>query len=130
MKRQLLYRPPDDPLATQYQLRKYTKHTVPDPTDQLQSIFATGSPHRYKDYIVDTLAAGAVELDARGRTNIILAAGKEVGFRFEYGQLVAPQDAIKVVLSSEDGRVHSFTVESEPFRGATCPDCGRWAMVV
>jgi hypothetical protein len=126
----LLYKPPDDPLATEYQLKKYTKHTVPDPSDNLQSIFATASTQRYEDYILASVAAGAVEPDARGRTNIILAAGKAVGFRFEYGQLVAPQDAVKVVLSSEEGRVHSFTVESGPFRGATCPDCGRWAVVV
>lgn len=129
MKRGFLYTLPDNPLATQYQLGKYLKHTIPDPTDKLQSIFATASPRRYKDYIVDTLAAGAVEQDARGRLNIILAAGWEMGVRFEYGQPVAPQDAIKVVLSSEDGRVHSFTVESGPIRGATCPDCGRGMVV-
>jgi len=128
--RQLLYPLTADPLTSTYQWDKYAKHTVPDPTEKLQSIFNTASTQGYADYLIDTQAAGAVEVDTRGRTNIILAARKEVGLRFEHGQPVAPEDAIKVVLSSEAGRIHGFSIESGPFRGATCADCGRVDIIV
>jgi hypothetical protein len=126
--RQRVYRPPTDPLATPYQLGKYLKHTVVDPTFMVQSIFNSTSTQAYEHYVVEATTAGAVELDGWGRWNLIVAAGKEVGVRYKRGRPVAPQDAIKAVLSSEDGRVHAFTVESGPFRGITCPDCGRVAI--
>jgi hypothetical protein len=107
------------------------KHTVPDRTFLVQSVFNTPSTQAYEGYIIDTLAAGAVEIDPAGRTNLIWAAGEDVGFRFEAGQqLVIPQDAIKVVLSSDAGKVHAFSVHSSDFAGSRCPDCGRWAIVI
>jgi hypothetical protein len=128
--RQIFYPLQADPLTSTYQWDKYAKHTVPDPTEKLQSIFHTASTQGYADYLIDTQAAGAVEVDARGRINIILAAGKEVGLRFEHGKPVAPEDAIKVVLTSEAGLVHGFTIASGPFSGATCADCGRGDIIV
>lgn len=128
--RQRVYRPPTDQLATAYQLGKYLKHTVVDPTFAVQSIFATASTRAYEHYLVDAVTAGAVEQDARGRWNLIVPAGTVVGYRVEHGTVVAPQDAIKAVLSSEDGRVHAFTIESSPFRGVTCTDCGRVNLIV
>lgn len=128
--RQRIYRPPTDPLATDYQLGKYLKHTVVDPTFAVQSVFNSASRRAYEDYVVDAMTAGAVEQDARGRWNLIVPAGKEVGLRFEHGKPVAPQDSIKAVLSSEDGRVHAFTIESGPFRGITCADCGRGDLII
>ena len=55
--RQLLYPLPADPLTTAYQLRKYTKHTVVDPTSGLQGIFASTEAKVSADYLVDTRAA-------------------------------------------------------------------------
>jgi hypothetical protein len=129
IKRQRVYRPPSDPLATEYQLGKYLKHTVLDPAFAVQSIFISASTRAYEHYIVDAMTAGAVEEDARGRWNLIVPAGKEVGIRYEHGQPVAPEDAIKAVLSSEDGRVHAFSVEFSSFQGVACLDCGRVAIV-
>lgn len=126
--RQRIYRPPADPLATDYQLGKYLKHTVVDPTFAVQSIFNSTSTQAYERYLVNTVAAGAVEQDARGRWNLIVPAGREVGVRYEAGRPMASEDAIKAVLSSEDGRVHAFTIESGPFRGVPCVDCGRVAI--
>jgi hypothetical protein len=127
--RQRVYQPPTDPLATAYQLGKYLKHTVVDPTFTVQSIFNSTSTQAYEHYVVEATTAGAVELDARGRWNLIVAAGKEVGVRYERGRPVAAEDAIKAVLSSEDGRIHAFTIEVSPFRSIRCPDCGRVAVV-
>jgi hypothetical protein len=125
----LLYAPPADPLATQYQLGKYMKHTNPDPKYPVQSVFATASTQAYEHYIVSSLAAGAVALDARG-TTVIWVAGKDIGFRVEQGQLIAPQDAVKVVLSTDPEKTHGYSVHSSTFTGATCAQCGRWAVVM
>jgi len=54
--------------------------------------------------------SGAVELDDRGRRNIIWLAGEPTGFRYEAGIPVGPTDAVKVVLSSEARKVHAFPV--------------------
>jgi hypothetical protein len=127
---QFLNPPPADPLATQYQLGKYLKHTLPDPTYPVQSIFNTPSTQAYEHYIVSSLAAGAVELDMRGRMNTIWAAGMPVGFQLNHGQLITPpQDAVKVVRSSDTGKVHAYSAHSTTFAGAECAECGRWAVV-
>jgi hypothetical protein len=128
--RRLLLPPPPDPLATDYQLGKYLKHTTPNAIYPVQSIFNTASTQAYETYVVTPLAAGAVEVDARGRINALWAAGKDVGLRFEHGRLVAPTDTIKVVLSSDAGLVHPYSIQSSTVAGAKCPDCDCWAIVV
>jgi hypothetical protein len=128
--RQLLYPLPADPLTTAYQLRKYTKHTVVDPTCGLQGIFASSEAKVYADYLVDTRAAGGVIVDAWNRFNIVLCAGREVGYHYEHGQLIAPADAIQQMLSSDEGRVHAYPIQSSRVTGRKCDDCGGWALVV
>ena len=131
VKRQILYPPPTDPLATQYQLGKYLKHTIPDRNYPVQSVFNSLSTQVYEDYLVRTLTAGAVEVDAKGRTNVVWVAGTPVGFQLEQGgRIVRPQDAVKVVLSSDTGKVHAYSAHSTTFIGAKCADCDRWNVVV
>jgi len=123
-KRNLLYPPPEDPLASKYQVEKYLKHTIRDPAFSVQSVFATQSTQAYADYFVAALAPVAVEVDEKGRSNIIVAAGKTVGVQLNQGQLVGPpQDAVKVVLSSDPWRVHAYPAHSTTFTGAKCSDC-------
>ncbi len=52
--RGLLYPLPENPLATSYQMGKYAKHTVVDPTCGVQGIFTSTEAKVYKDYIVDS----------------------------------------------------------------------------
>ena len=106
-----------------YQLDKYMKHTVPDPNLDLQSVFADPTTEAYAKYVVDAAAAGCVEFDDRGRRNIIWVAGRTVGFRLEGGVLQQPQDAVKLVLSSETGLVHAFPENSTNFSTCTCAAC-------
>lgn len=129
-RRQLLYPLPAAPLGTTYQLRKYRKHTVVDPTWGVQGIFASTEEKAYADYLVDTRAAGSVMVDTWNRFNIVLCAGRDVGYHYEHGQLIAPADAIQQVLSSEDGRVHAYPIRSSTVTGRKCDDCGGWALVV
>lgn len=113
-----------EPLGTQYQLTKFMKHTVPSTCHDVVSVFESTSTGRYEQYVVDAGASGAVEIDDRGRRNIVYLAGERAGFRWERGVLQGPQDGIKVVLSSESGRVHAFPIEPSALRTGRCTRCG------
>jgi hypothetical protein len=58
--RQLLYPLPADPLTTAYQLRKYTKHTVVDPSVRVEfeSVRATAYP---RPWSARALGVGAIK---------------------------------------------------------------------
>jgi hypothetical protein len=123
-KRKLLYPPPPDPLASQYQVEKYLKHTIRDPAFSVQSVVATRNTQACADYFVAAQAPVAAEVDEKGPSNIIVAAGKTVGVQLNQGQLVGPpQDAVKVVLSSDPWKVHAYPAHSTTFTGAKCSDC-------
>lgn len=129
--RGLLYPLPADPLATSYQMEKYAKHTLIDPTFSVQGIFTSTEARVYKDYVVDVRAAGGVIVDDRNRFNIVVAAGKDIGYQYEYGKVVAPTDAIQLVLSSEAGRLHAYPIQSARVVGLACstPGC-QWPVLV
>ena len=111
-------------VASTYQLAKYLKHTVPDAQVAIQSVFDTPSTQAYAGYLVGALAAGSIEIDDRGSTNVIWAAGNPTGFLFRDGALVQPQDAVKVVLSSNASKVHAYPANSTNFLSVTCSHCG------
>lgn len=73
---------------------------------------------------MNTALAGSVEIDDEGRTNIIWGAGKTVGFHCEHGELKHPEVVVKVVLSTDSGRIHAYPQSSTEFVGASCSDCG------
>jgi hypothetical protein len=112
-----------DPLQSQYQLDKFIKHTVPL-VHPSASVFNSTSTGVYANYILDTAASGAVEIDAHGRRNIVWIAGRENGFSFRGGTLVGPTDGVKVVLSSEATLVHAFPISSTSLATHTCAWCG------
>lgn len=111
-------------LGTHYQLAKFMKHTVPGALHDAVSVFESTSTGRYEQHVVDAGASGAVEIDERGRRNIILLAGERTGFRWEGGVLQGPQDGVKVVLSSESGKVHAFPIDASALRTDRCARCG------
>ena len=111
-------------VASEYQLEKYIKHTIPDSRFPVQSVFETPSTQVYRTYALETLAAGAVEIDDAGRKNVVWVAGRQTGFRFEYGQLVQPTDAVKVLLSSNSTLLHAHPDNSTSFGAAVCARCG------
>jgi hypothetical protein len=120
---------PDPPagkvVRTLYQYRKHQKHTSPDPTYPIQSVFSDSSTSVYAGYIVNALHNGAVEVDDDGRRDIIWCAGRYTGFRYELGILVQPNDAVKIVLSSDTGLVHAFPENSTNFNTRFCEYCGK-----
>ena len=113
------------PFSSTYQLEKYIKHTVPDSTCLYQSIFDNSATTHYREAIVNTACAGAVEHDDRGRKNLIyVATTGRIGCSFRNGVLERPNDTIKVVLSSDPARVHAFTENSTKYLTALCEKCG------
>ena len=111
----------DDP----YQLGKYLKHTVPDPTYNVQSVFASPSTQAYENYIVSSSLSGSVQIDRKGRRNLIWVAGTPTGFQQKNGVLQHPQDAVKVVLYTDTRKIHAFPQSSTQFTADACPDCGK-----
>ena len=65
-------------------------------------------------------------------STIVVAAGKDIGYQYEYGKVVAPTDAIQLVLSSEAGRLHAYPIQSARVVGLACstPGCQRPVLVV
>jgi hypothetical protein len=112
-------------IGTQYQLEKYVKHTVPDPRYNVQSVFNSTSTQVYATYVVESMAAGSVEVDHRGRNNVIWYAGQPTGFLYERGKIKLPEDGVKIVLTTSTGQVHAYPVVSQPVQSATCADCRR-----
>jgi len=111
-------------METGYQLEKYMKHICPASSEVIQSVFATASTSAYGSYVVNATLAGSVEIDDKGRANIIWAAGEKIGFLYEHGVLKHPEHVVKVVLTTDSGRVHAYSQSSTEFAGASCLDCG------
>jgi hypothetical protein len=109
------------PLQSAYQLGKFVKHTVPGGD---ASVFESTASGPYGRYIVGAAASGLVELDDRGRRNIIYIAGQKTGFNYKDGALVGPTDAVKVVLSSGGKKVHAFPVSAAALATKRCASCG------
>ena len=109
---------------TSYQLGKYMKHTVPDPNLATQLVFNSPSTQAYENYVVSSSLSGSVEIDDGGRRNVIWAAGNAIGFKQEHGVLKHPEDCVKVVLSTDTGRIHAYSQSSTEFSGSNCDDCG------
>jgi hypothetical protein len=114
--------------GTTYQLDKYIKHTIPDPAYDVQSLFADPSTEAYANYVLDATAAGSVEFDSLNRRNVVWVAGETVGFGLRGGIVQQPQNAVKVVLSSETDRIHAYPESSTKFSTCTCSQCGSSAI--
>ena len=54
-KRGYLNVPTSSPLNSNYQLEKYMKHTVPNPSYSVQSVFPSASTQAYQNYLLSTL---------------------------------------------------------------------------
>lgn len=114
----------DTLLESNYQLEKYIKHTCPSTKEIIQSVFSNPSTSSYADYIVNAGFAGSVEIDIYNRTNIIWVAGESIGFNFKNGVPVHPENVVKVVLSTDENRIHAFSQSSTKFLSAKCILCG------
>ncbi len=113
-----------DPLQSPYQYGKFQKHTELSTSYSLQSVFGSTSTGEYADYVVRAGSSGAVEIDDRGRRNLIVLATSPTGVEYRHGVKRATADAVKVVLSSAADQVHAFPFSFSNAHTERCLNCG------
>lgn len=110
-------------MVSEYQLEKYIKHSIPSQDYPYHSVFDNSSTDVYRNYVINASCSGSVEIDNKGRRNIVWIAGRKVGAFFKNGKLHLPHDAVKVALSSERDKIHAFTESSTKFSTFLCKRC-------
>jgi len=59
------------------QLDKFIKHTMPTASYKINSVFQTNDYDQFKNYMVNSICSGSVEIDNLGRMNIVWVAGEK-----------------------------------------------------
>lgn len=113
------------PSGTGYQLEKYYKHTVPPECSGTISIFEKDENKKYKEYFINSMASGCVEIDGHGRKNIVWVAGEKQGLMFKDGSLMNDVDCVKVVLPDDPKKIHAFPTGSNSLSTEICTKCGK-----
>ncbi len=103
------------------------KHTAPSASAvyPINSVFNDSTYQSYENHIVNAAASGFLEIDDKGRKNIIWFAGSQIGVEYHNGVFVTPTDGVKLVLSEDDNRLHAFSIGSSPLQSASCAFCGK-----
>ena len=101
---------PSDLLATDYQRAHFQKHTAPDKTYPLNSIFADPTLESYRGFVVSAAASGCVQVDERGRTNAFWVAAEPPGVTYENGRFEVSANAVIVVRRHDQDTVHAYPV--------------------
>lgn len=115
---------PESLIGTDYQLEKSIKHTAPTGIYHVNSVFADPSSDIYREYVVTATVSGSVQVDDRGRTNLLYLAGSPIGATFERGVIVTPADTIVVVFHDDRWRIHAYPAPSTGYGDAYCANCG------
>ncbi|MBR10820.1 MAG: hypothetical protein CMP48_24475 [Rickettsiales bacterium] len=108
-----------------YQLTKFLKHTLPVTQSGLVSVFVDPSYLTYKDYTVNTLFSGSVEIDDSGRKNILWLANENAGSTFLDGAFQNSGSLIKVVLPDDVNKIHAYPIDSGSLVTRVCSKCGK-----
>lgn len=111
--------------GTSYQCGKFMKHTAPTGTFlEKNSIFVDPTYKNYRDNVITGSISGMVEIDERGRKNIIWHAGKVTGVMLVNGVYVAPEDGVKIVLSENEEKIHAYPISGIVGLVRKCQRCG------
>lgn len=111
--------------GSSYQLSKFIKHTTPMSLFGRISVFNQPEYKNYRGYSVSASVSGSVEIDSRERMNIIWYAGRNVGVTYNNGCFECDADTIKVVLSHDENKIHTFPVSSIIYDSKKCKMCGK-----
>lgn len=112
-------------IGTSEQLVKFIKHTHPTGTYNINSVFSDPSYNKYSDYVVNTLVSGSVQIDDKGRLNVIWLAGEQTGFTFIDNQPSIPTDAVLVAWHNNKFKIHAFPLNSYTLFSEVCSVCGK-----
>lgn len=108
-----------------YQLSKFMKHTMPSGWVGVNSVFTDPSYETYANYLVSTTHSGCLEIDDRGRKNMIWYAGSGTGLTYENGLFKFSGDGVKVVCAEDEHKIHGFPFDSAMIRPKFCHSCGK-----
>src|SRR5438094_638419 len=115
---------PPNFLPSSYQLEKEKKHTTVSSVKGWLGVFNLTGSETYWDYVVNPLASGCVEIDTRGRRNIILVGSQTAHVTFLNGSFVGPADTVKVVCAQDSSRAHPFPIATSALSVGSCATCG------
>ena len=110
--------------GNKYKLEKFVKHNYPTKIEKIHSIFADPSMSKYSEYVVNTSASGCLEIDDKGRMNLIFAAGEVTGYTFVNGTLYRPDNAIRLVFYQDQENIHAFSTSGSVIP-QVCSKCGK-----
>jgi hypothetical protein len=112
-------------LASQYQHDKHVKHTIPNVSYPVQSLFDNSSLSYYQDTVLEGYEHGAIEVTSRG-TDILFCPSKQstIGYKQRYGAHVGRQDTIRIVKTGDSLRAHPFLNDSSDYSQYRCSACG------
>ncbi|MEI6122331.1 MAG: hypothetical protein WCQ95_01760 [Bacteroidota bacterium] len=110
------------------QLDKFIKHTMPTASYKINSIFQSNDYVQYKDYMVNSICSGSVEIDNFGRMNIVWIAGEKTGATYITGSFITDNNSVKVVKSWDCNEIHGYPTSSDDLELKICSNCGRNAV--
>lgn len=111
------------PASGAYSLEHFIKHTAPTGVYDINSVFNDPSWPTYQNYMIAGAASGCLEIDDRGRKNLLFFAGKETGLTFQSGRPTISCSGVIVVCSETSGKIHAFP-NSVPAESQRCASCG------
>jgi hypothetical protein len=106
------------------QLRKLDKHGLGSGVFKFNSRFTDPSPANQQAWTAAAVMSGHLEIDHRGRHNLFIFAGQQVGASYMSGAQVASNYAVKAVLADNPVRVHGFPFDLLP-GSHSCDRCNR-----
>lgn len=119
--------PPDGHRLTEnsYKLEKYIKHTIPSSCSGYKTVFTGVSSETYQNCIVTAVSSGHVQIDKKGRTNIVWVGSEYTGIALSGGAFVGRTNAVKVVCHSDTNKIHGYPIFADELKLKKCLQCGR-----
>jgi len=111
--------------GTHYQLEKYIKHTAPTSAYNFSTVFTSPGSETYRNYIITAVSSGHVQIDDRGRKNVVWVGSEQTGLTYSNGVFVGPTNAVKVVFHDNAQKIHGFPIHSSEIKAAACVICER-----
>jgi hypothetical protein len=111
--------------VTSYQLGKYLKHTIQSSEAAYNTVFTLPASETYRDSLVETVAFGHLQIDDRGRRNLILVTPRQTGDALQGGHILGPTDGVKVVYPYDYNLIHGFPIRSSELLSPKCAACGK-----
>ena len=111
---------------------KYNKHVLNSGSDPVNSVFTydsfdISSPityQEYENYCFLTSISGSLEIDDKGRSNLVWYAQKQTGELTINGSATGHLDSVKLVLWSDEEKIHAFPTSSVALFANRCAHCG------